>query len=183
MIVWRAKFVFLSKFLFMTADQIGILILLILFATGFAFRRWYIRQPKTYKISDQHISGWQLLIFDHNPRADGSTIELNCKSNNGSSAAEYKFGMELIQKKRELRKLFFDPASDLKFEQKSLSDQSGARFFIEKRSLLQLIRNEEIKLNRFRFFVKIGDQQLIKSPEFAFSSKFLIFKPDTGKFN
>jgi hypothetical protein len=64
-----------------------------------------------------------------------------------------------------------------------LPDQSGARFFIEKRSLLQLIRNEEIRLYRFRFFVKIDDQQLIKSPEFAFSSKFLIFKPDTGKFN
>ncbi|MBG0782516.1 MAG: hypothetical protein H0S84_09635 [Bacteroidales bacterium] len=167
----------------MTADQLGFLILLVIFATGFAFRRWYIRQPKSYKISDQHINGWQLLIFDHNPRTEGSTIELYCKSNTGLSARDFEFGLELIQKKRELRKLFFDPLSDLKFEQKILPDQSGARFFIEKRSLLQLIRNEEIRLYRFRFFVKIDDQQLIKSPEFAFSSKFLIFKPDTGKFN
>ncbi len=167
----------------MTADQLGTLILVVLFATGYGFRRWYIRQPKTYKISDQHVNGWQLLIFDHNPRADGSTIELNCKSNKGMQAVDFEFGIELIQKKRELTKLFFNPEDELKFQQKNLPDKSGSRFFIEKRSLLQLIRNEEIKLNRFRFFVKIGDHQFIKSPEFAFSSKFLIFKPDTGKFN
>ncbi|HOI32499.1 MAG: hypothetical protein PHG67_04100 [Bacteroidales bacterium] len=167
----------------MSADQLGLIALVILFASAYAFRKWYKNRPKTYKISEQFVGGWQFIIFDHNPRTEGSVIELRCVSINASEHKDFVFGMELIQKKRELHKLYLNAYPELRFEQKPLTDQKGVRFFVEKASLLHIIRNEELTLGRFRFFVKIGELQLIKSPEFSLSSKFLIFKPDTGKYN
>lgn len=173
----------MSKIRFMSADQLGIIVLVVLFATAYAFRKWYKNRPKTYKISEQFVGGWQFIIFDHNPRTEGSIIELECRSSHVSESANYVFGMELIQKKRALRKLFFNAYPDLRIELKPLPDQSGMRFFIEKSSILHIIRKEELTLGRFRFFVEIDALQLIKSPEFSLSSKFLIFKTDTGKYN
>ena len=167
----------------MTADQIGILVLVLLFVAGYAFRKWFISQPKTYKISEQYISNRKLIIYDHNPRSEHSTIEIACQINEHNNLNALSFGIELIQKKRDLLKIEFNSYPELEFEQRFSDNQSFVRFFIEKRSLLEIIRNEEFKLYRFRFFVKTDELNYIKSPEFTFSSKFLIIKPDTGKFN
>lgn len=167
----------------MTADQIGILILVVLFGVGYAFRSWYKKQARTYKISNSLANGYTLTIFDHNPRAESATLELKCTAPAEGSLSESKFGIEIIRKKRELYKIYFAEHAEIRAAYKLADDQRQVQLLIEKKSLLDLIRKEEIKLNRFRFFIELNNSTFIKSPEFAFSSRFLIYKVDTGKYN
>ena len=167
----------------MTADQIGILILVILFGVGVAFRRWYKKQSRSYKISNSVANGYTLTIFDHNPRAEGATLELKCTAPPEGKLIESSFGIEIIRKKRELYKIYFAEHTEIRSGIKLADDQKMIQLLIEKKSLLDIIRKEEIKLNRFRFFIDLGNGSFIKSPEFAFSSRFLIYKADTGKYN
>ncbi len=167
----------------MTADQIGIIILVVLFVVGYAFRSWYKKQARSYKISTSPANGYILTIFDHNPRAEGATLELKCTAPVDGTLSESSFGIEIIRKKRELYKIFFADHTEMRAGIKLSEDQKTIQLLIEKKSLLDIIRKEEIKLNRFRFFIELGNNSFIKSPEFAFSSRFLIYKADTGKYN
>jgi len=167
----------------MTADQIGIIILVLLFVVGYAFRSWYKKQARSYRISDSVANGYTLTIFDHNPRAEGATLELRCTAPIDGKLNGSSFGIEIIRKKRELYKIFFTDHPEMRAGLKLADDNKMIQLLIEKKSLLDIIRKEEIKLNRFRFFIDLGNHSYIKSPEFTFSSRFLIYKVDTGKYN
>jgi len=167
----------------MTADQIGILILVLLFSVGYAFRSWYKKQARSYNISNSVVNGFTLSIFDHNPRSEGATLELKCVAPEGGNLGGSSFGIEIIKKKRELYKIPFTNHPEMNFAVKLADDNKMIQGIIEKKSLLDIIRKEEIKLNRFRFYVELNTGSFIKSPEFTFSSRFLIYKVDTGKYN
>ncbi|MDA3943830.1 MAG: hypothetical protein PF694_09880 [Bacteroidetes bacterium] len=167
----------------MTADQIGIVVLVVLFAAGYGFRRWYKNQARSYKISENLFNGYTLTIYDHNPRADGATLEIKCEAPLHGDLQGCDFGIELIKKKRERFKMLFKDYDDMRFVVKITDDKKLAQGLLEKKSLLHVIRNEGLQLNRFRFYVQTKNGSLMKSPEFAFSTRFLIYRPDTGKYN
>lgn len=164
----------------MSTDQIGIVVLVVLFAIGFALRGWYKDRAKKYLISQQFIGGSVLSVVEHNPEKPFSLIEISLTN---VSLDKLAFGIETISKKRALQKFYFN---DLELEKSQLTfdelHQTSA-FFAHKKSLVTSLNNQNIKLFRFRFFVEAAPQKVFKSPELAFSTKGLLFKPDTGSYN
>lgn len=164
----------------MDTDQIGIVVLVGLFILGYALRHWYKDRAKKFLISKQVIGGSVLKIIEHNPEKPTSYIEINLALANHQKLS---FGIETISKKRELTKYYFD---DMALENSHLvadSNEKGHAYLVHKKSLVFKLNELGLKLYRFRFFVEVAPQKVFKSPELSFSSKGLLFKPDTGNYN
>jgi len=167
-----------------TMDQETILILIMSILVGGAllFRKWYLSQPRSYKVSEQWHNTYRITITEHNPRHETAVIEIGLSPSETSLSAD-RFLVEFISKKRELNR---KTLPELGIEDVDISYNAHNKILkckFEKRDLMRGIRQHEIKLNRFRFVVLLTNTSIFKSPEFAFSSKSMLFRPDTGKYN
>lgn len=164
----------------MDTDQIGIVVLVSLFILGFVLRNWYKDRSKKFLISKQVIGGGILKITEHNPEKPGSLIEINLSNIQYDQVA---FGIETISKKRILTKYYF---SDMSLESSELvmsPKELTCSYLANKKNLVSALNDLGVKLYRFRFFAEVAPQKIFKSPELSFSSKGLLYKPDTGNYN
>ncbi len=164
----------------MDTDQIGIVVLVSLFILGFALRNWYKDRSKKFLISRQVIGGSVLKITEHNPEKPDSIIEINLSNIQFDQVA---FGIETISKKRILTKYYFHDMnlgdSELVMSHKEMT----CAYLAHKKKLVYALNDLGIQLYRFRFFAEVAPQKILKSPELSFSSKGLLYKPDTGNYN
>lgn len=165
-------------------DQGTIIILTISVLAGGAilFRRWYLSQARSYKVSEQWHNTYRITITEHNPRHETAVIEIGLSPSETSFSAD-RFLVEFISKKRELNR---KTLPELGIEDVDISYNAHNKLLkctFEKRDLMRGIRLNDINLYRFRFVVLLTNTSIFKSPEFAFSSKSMLFRPDTGKYN
>jgi hypothetical protein len=177
-----ACFIFAAVLMdFMTEEQISILFLAFVAGGALWFRHWYRSQPRTYKVSEQISGGRMLTVFELNPRWETASIELKISSREpmGKIEAYVEFIPARGQAKRlSIGELGIDDVTEWYSDD---SKQCSIRF--EKRDLMRGIRQHEIKPDRFRFAAGDGETFLIKSHLFGFSSKYMLFRPDTGRYN
>jgi len=164
----------------MTVDQIAIIVLVLLFAIGLSLRNWFKNRQKKLLISRQYLAGKILSVIEHNPEKPEALIEISLK---GQKLSSERFGIEFISRKRDLVQYYFHGLELINKADDKNSEDNQSVFLLDKKSFLFAIKNLEIKLYRFRFFIKLEENSLLKTPELAFSSKTLLFKPDTGKYN
>lgn len=166
----------------MNNEIIALIATAILIGSGLLFRRWYLSLPRTYKVSEQWWGTYGLSVIEHNPRFETATIEIICESKTPMAAVD-DTGAEFISKKRDFTRISL---SDMGIDEVAINataDNCSVSFMFEKRDFMRGIRNKEIKFFRFRFFVKLQTGTVLKSPDFAFSSKHMLFRPDSGKYN
>jgi hypothetical protein len=166
----------------MSQENIVILVLGALALIGYLVRNWYIRQPKSYTVSEQFAGNFRLSITDHNPKQDDASLKMKFKVSNSIKANAIP-AVEFISKKSEFERFTFDELN-LEGSYITKNEETGSWDFIfEKRDFLKIIREREIKLNRFRFVVIAEGIPLIKSHVFVFSSKFMLIIVERGKHN
>jgi len=166
----------------MDQDTILLLVIGALGGAAILFRRWYRAQPRSYKVSEQWHNAVRMVVTEHNPRKEGAVIEIELSPINEKLDTDH-FMVEFISRKRELER---KTLSELGIEEVIISydgKSNSVTCAFEKRDLIRGIRSLDIKLHRFRFLVRVSKVSVKKSPEFAFSSKSMLFRPDTGKYN
>ncbi|MDP3462065.1 MAG: hypothetical protein Q8S18_04675 [Bacteroidales bacterium] len=166
----------------MDKESLAIIVMVILVAGAVLVRRWYLNLPKTYKVSESQTGEFILTVTEHNPRFETATIELLLHYKNERSN-EIEVLVEFLNSKREFERFSLAELSieDIDISHSSQNKQFSCSF--EKRDLMRGIRLKEIELYRFRFVMQVNKTTIIKSPEFAFSSKSMLFRPDTGRYN
>ncbi|MBK9290173.1 MAG: hypothetical protein IPM52_00835 [Bacteroidetes bacterium] len=165
----------------MTQEQFSIIFLSILIGGAIWFRRWYHAQPRHYKVSEQVSGGKLLTVTELNPRWETAAIELRLRSREPLDAIEAF--VEFIPTKGEAFKLSLQELGidDIRLDRNETGNQFILTF--EKRDLMRGIRQREIQPYRFRFVVGTEGSAPIKSHIFGFSSKYMLFRPDTGRYN
>lgn len=166
----------------MDKNSIVFLVLAALVGAVLLFRRWYLRFPRSYKVSEQLSGDKSLTVTEHNPRFETATIELSVKSMTALSAMP-ETAVEFIDIKGEFKRFSLEELEITDVSNTISEDRKRYSCTFEKRDLMRGIRNKEIKLNSFRFVALIGQKALIKSHIFAFSTKYMLFRPDSGKYN
>ncbi|KAF0129839.1 MAG: hypothetical protein FD155_2083 [Bacteroidetes bacterium] len=166
----------------MSQENIIMLAFGVLVLAGYLIRNWYIRQPKSYVVSEQVAGKFRLSITDHNPKQDDASLKMKFRvlsSFEGNAVP----AVEFISKKSEFERFTFEELN-LEHTLSKTSEADGSWDFIfEKRDFLKVIREKEIKLNHFRFVVLSNGIPLIKSHVFVFSSKFMLIIIERGKHN
>lgn len=165
----------------MTEEQFGLIFFALVIGGAYWFRQWYHAQPRRYKVSEQLSGGKILIVTELNPRWESAAIELTVKSK--YPLAELAAFIEFISPKGEAQKLSLN---DLGIEEVSVEkhdDRKLQHIRFEKRDLMRGIRQCNIQPFRFRFVVIDADGQIIKSHLFGFSTKYMLFRPDTGRYN
>ena len=165
----------------MSQDSIAFIALAILGITAFAFRKWYLNRPKSYVVSKQLSAGRQFIIMEHNPRFETAAIGMIVKSNNELKQAPEAF-VEFLNKSNKTIRMSIKELSIHDIETKTSPDNKNFELRFEKRDLMRGIRNADIQLYRFRFVVKLDRSTLIKSHIFEFSRKYMLLRPDIGKY-
>lgn len=166
----------------MDQDTIFLLVIGALGGAAILFRKWYLAQPRSYKVSEQWHNAIRMVVTEHNPRKETAVIEIELSPVTSVPEVDC-FMVEFISKKRELER---KTLTELGITEISISydgKNKSVTCTFEKRDLMRGIRSFDIKLYRFRFVVGVTKVSLNKSPEFAFSSKSMLFRPDTGKYN
>lgn len=166
----------------MDKDSLIIVVMVILVTGAVLLRRWYLSIPKSYKVSETRTGDFTLTLTEHNPRFETAEIELLLQFRNEGSD-EIVVLVEFLNKKRDFERFSLAALSieDISISHSNQNKQFACSF--EKRDLMRGIRLKGIDLYRFRFVMQVNNTTIIKSPEFAFSSKSMLFKPDTGRYN
>lgn len=164
-------------------DQQSLMLLtgILLVAAGVLFRRWYLSKPRLYEVAETSAGKLLLKVTERNPRFETASIELKISGKDVTDAL--LAGIEFIDKKggferKSLAELEID---DIQMVYEAENKYLTIEF--EKRDLMRGIRQLNIQLHRFRFVINLHDKPLIKSPVFAFSSKYMLFRPDSGRYN
>lgn len=153
----------------------------LLIIAGVLFRKWYLAKPRVYKVSETTAAKTTLTVIEHNPRFETASIELSL---HGKGVSEKQtIGVEFLNKngefdRKNLAELEIDDIVSSFDAEKMLSSIA-----FEKRDLMRGIRQLNIQLYRFRFVVVDENKAIVKSPVFAFSSKYMLFRPDSGRYN
>jgi hypothetical protein len=166
----------------MDTDLIAALVLSLLAGGGIIFRRWYLRQPRSYKVSEMLSGNKKMTVFEHNPRFETATIEL-LLTDKQQISERIQVAVEFIDKKNEFVRLSLDELGIDEITIKKSYNKTVFSCTFEKRDLMRGVRAKEISLFRFRFVFMVDSMPVIKSGIFAFSSKYMLFKPDTGRYN
>lgn len=166
----------------MSQDILILLAIAVLAVSAYLFRKWYLSLSKSYKVSEQYLAGKKLTITEHNPRKDTATLELKITSNKAFDEPSGVF-IEFIDSKNERLKYALHELEINDVENHFSSDKKTCTYIFEKRDLMRGIRNANISLFRFRFTIALDANTLIKSHIFGFSSRYMLFRPDIGKFN
>lgn len=162
--------------------------ILILFAIAalaipaYLFRKWYLSLSKSYKVSEQYLAGKKLSITEHNPRKDTATLELKITSNQVFDQPDEVF-VEFVNAKNERSRHSLHDLEIMDIETHFSPDKKSYSYIFEKRDLMRGIRNANISLYRFRFAIALDANTFMKSHIFGFSSRYMLFRPDIGKFN
>ncbi len=165
----------------MTEEQISILFLAIVAGGALWFRQWYRSQPRTYKVSEQISGGRMLAVTELNPRWETAAIEL--KINSREPLGKLEAFVEFIPVRGESSRLSITELGIDDVVVSCSADLKQYSITFEKRDLMRGIRHNNIKPYRFRFVAGDGESFLIKSHVFGFSSKYMLFRPDTGRYN
>lgn len=165
----------------MTQEQFSILFFALLIGGALWFRHWYRSKPRTYKVSEQVSGGRLLAVTEINPRWETAAIELKMTSRD--AIGNLQAFVEFIPARGEVLRLSLEELEidDVIVQIGENSRQCSITF--EKRDLMRGIRLREIKPYRFRFVITDQDGFVIKSHVFGFSSKYMLFRPDTGRYN
>ena len=165
-------------------DQQNLLFLAfgVLIGLGFLFRRWYLRQPKSYQVSGQFSGEYFLSVTDLNPRTDEASLKLHLTAQHPFESLPY-MAIELIKKTGEFDRITFQELGIQDSLAPLFGKEKELEITFEKRDLLHPIRDRELKLGRFRLTVMDNDKVLIKTPVFMLSQKFMLIPVERGKFN
>ncbi|PKP51193.1 MAG: hypothetical protein CVT92_13390 [Bacteroidetes bacterium HGW-Bacteroidetes-1] len=166
----------------MDKNSIVFLVLAALAGAALLFRRWYLRFPRSYIVSEQISGDKSLTVTEHNPRFETATIELSVKNLTAFSFMP-ETAVEFIDTKGEFTRFSLEALEITDVSNTISEDLKHFKCTFEKRDLMRGIRNREIKLNSFRFVALSGQKALIKSHVIAFSTKYMLFRPDSGKYN
>jgi hypothetical protein len=166
----------------MDNDLIAVVVLGLLAGGGILFRRWYLQQPRTYKVSEQVSGVRKLTITEHNPRFETATIEVGLYDK-VSLTKEIQTSIEFIDKKNEFVRFSLDDLGIDEVQLKLSDDNKNFSCTFEKRDLMRGIRTKGISFNRFRFVLMTDSLPFLKSHVFAFSTKYMLFRPDSGRYN
>lgn len=145
------------------------------------FRQWYHSQPRTYKVSEQVSGGRLLTVTELNPRWETAAIELKLISRDPIDGI--KAWVEFVSPRSETLKLSLEELGIDEVVVSYTEDQKQCSISFEKRDLMRGIRQHEIKPHRFRFVISDNEGFICKSHIFGFSSKYMLFRPDTGRYN
>jgi hypothetical protein len=165
-------------------DQQNLLFLAfgVLIGLGFLFRRWYLRQPKSYQVSGQFSGEYFLSVTDLNPRTDEASLKLHLTAQHTFESLPY-LAVELIKKTGEFDRITFQELGIQDSFAPLFGKEKELEITFEKRDLLHPIRDRELKLGRFRLTVLDNNKVLIKTPVFMLSQKFMLIPVERGKFN
>ena len=165
-------------------DQQNLLFLAfgVLIGLGFLFRRWYLRQPKSYQVSGQFSGEYFLSVTDLNPRTDEASLKLHLTAQHPFESLPY-MAIELIKKTGEFDRITFQELGIQDSLAPLFGKEKELEITFEKRDLLHPIRDRELKLGRFRLTVLDNNKVLIKTPVFMLSQKFMLIPVERGKFN
>jgi hypothetical protein len=166
----------------MDNDLIAVVVLGLLAGGGIVFRRWYLRQPRTYKVSEQVSGTRKLTITEHNPRFETATIEVGL-FDKVLLKEDIQTAIEFIDKKNEFVRYSLEDLGIDEIELKRSDDNKSFSCTFEKRDLMRGIRAKGISLYRFRFVLLTDSMPFLKSHVFAFSTKYMLFRPDSGRYN
>ncbi len=163
-------------------ETIAIVFILFVIGAFILYRRWYNAQKKVYVPTDEVIGGYNLRIVEHNPRTNDAQVVLHCA--HPSKAIDFdRIEVEFIDPKRNFQAFeltsFIDEDISLKRSEDGLAVL--AKFY--KSDFLRAVRNNEIKLYRFRFNWVLKGGTKFKTHELAISARYIFFKPDSGHFN
>lgn len=166
----------------MSQDILILLAIAMLAIPAYLFRKWYLSLSKSYKVSEQYLAGKKLTITEHNPRKDTATLELKITSNQVFDQPDGVF-VEFINARNERLRYTLHDLEIIDIETHISPDKKSCIYIFEKRDLMRGIRNANISLYRFRFAIALDKSTFIKSHIFGFSSRYMLFRPDIGKFN
>lgn len=166
----------------MDQDTLFILFMLVVGGLAMMFRNWYKNRPKRYLISLQHINGMQFKVVELDPRTTHGSILILAEGLADVGVIK-EFGIEKIDKKRELEVIPLSDGIIKTFVPDDHAHSVGLVAAFYKQDFFDLLHDKAIKKARFRFYIVLPNGQKLKSHELAFSSKNLLFKPDTGKYN
>ena len=122
-----------------------------------------------------------LAVTEINPRWETASIELDIKGR--EPLGEFEAFVEFIPLRGETTRLsLVDLGIDDILVNRS-DDGRQCSIVFEKRDLMRGIRHREVKPYHFRFVVVEDHSFVIKSHLFGFSSKYMLFRPDTGRYN
>ncbi|MBS4058503.1 MAG: hypothetical protein KKD74_11475 [Bacteroidetes bacterium] len=166
----------------MDQDTLFILFMLVVGGLAMMFRNWYTNRPKHYLISVQLINGMQFKVIELDPRTKHGSILIAV-----DGCADIKligeFGIEKIDHKRNITVFPLSGGIIKTIVPENPVHQKGLIAAFYKQDFFDLLHDAAIKKARFRFYALLPNGQKLKSHELSFSSKNLLFKPDTGKYN
>jgi hypothetical protein len=163
-------------------ETIAIVFILFIIGAFILYRKWYSSRKKVYIPSDEIIGGYRLRIVEHNPRTNDAQVVLHCSHPFKPIDLE-RIEVEFIDPKRNFLQYeltsFIDEDISLRRSDGDLA--VSAKFY--KSDFLRGVRNNEIKLYRFRFNWVLTSGSKLKTHEMAISARYIFFKPDSGFFN
>lgn len=166
----------------MNDETIAIVFILFMIGAFILYRKWYKRQKKTYMASDEVIGGYQLRVIEHNPRTNDAQVVLHLSHPANMFQVE-SVAVEFIDSKRNFEAFELRALIEEDMIPKLADDKQSALVKFYKSDFLRGIRNNEIKLFRFRFVWQLMDGKKLKTHELAISARYIFFKPDSGFFN
>lgn len=164
----------------MNQENIILIVITILVVIAVVIRRWYIKLPRSYAVSEQFSSGHKLTVIEHNPKDETALIELCLRYSQLMPQPPTLF-FEFIGRKKESLRVKAEDLDAIDIETHNNTDTKEIRFLFKKRELLVGMTNKQIPTYRIRFVIAIEPHKLIKSHTLEFNSKLLLFQPEIGK--
>ena len=157
---------------------------IILFSVGigilsaYQYRR---RKPKQVTLSSQFFTDNELRLFLNKQFGKTSFITLRVLAK--KDVAIKAVYLELIDNKRSINKLYFNQHNEKLTYPPMITARKYADLNIPYEDFILQLKTHDHPFRTFRFVLEGTGQKKYKTHELSFNKNWVIFKPDSGKYN
>jgi hypothetical protein len=144
---------------------------------------WQLRRskPRPYLLSTQNYPELQLKIIIQ--KQEGKTKDFVIELKSAQQLSIRNVYIELISKTREFKKIEDGLINDHLELPLSLQPNQNAQLIYPFDSLRNHLQNRQFAFQSFRVVLEDLNRKKFKSHEMAFNKNWVIYRPDTGRYN
>lgn len=148
---------------------------------GFAFWQFRYSKPRPYILSQQIFPelDLQLLIEKSEGKTKDFLININLKKH---LLFKYPY-VELLNKKRDAEIVLIHELISNKNQNNQPDKEKNIQYKYSFSEFSDLLKKREFKFKTFRIIVENNSGKKFKSHELAFNKNWIIYRPDSGKYN
>lgn len=148
---------------------------------GFAFWQFRYSKPRPYILSQQIFPELDLLVLIE--KAEGKTKDFLININLKKQLVIKSPYVELIDKKRQSEIVLINEFISTKNQNPEPNKEKNISYKYSFSEFSDLLKKREFKFKTFRIIIENNSGKIFKSHELAFNKNWIIYRPDSGKYN